>query len=563
MKKNLMLFGMICMAAVFAGCSGAETTETEKNAETGNSGAKKEAAVKEGETEEYSVEQMKQSLLEAADQLKPSSELYFEDGIEITGLGVTYDGRPTAFDGCYYWPAIEKLTNAHVSIDWHEADGYASTVAATLLMDVSELPDIINPYSFGIMDLADDGLIVPLDEYLDLMPDIVEAVGEERMNIWRQADGHIYYIPSVSTVQGSQTMLVRKDWLDELEMDAPEEWEDWVSLWRGIRDHDMNGNGDSSDEVPLALVSGSDGEKSMTMLMNAFGIRPSSDGQFCFLDDGTYTMVYEHPRYDDFLQAVADLYEEGIIRDDFESYTYNSIDEMMKENLVGTTMTWAVSANTAQELRNAGDEDALYIAVAPVKGPFGDRNIQERELVGSAWCITANAGNEGKVEDIVRFFNWNFTREGAYLYNYGIEGVSYTMDNEKPVLVPELVKNSFDDYRAVGCNFEPFGGLWLEDAFMQCLFNGETEKDLDDITAEAFKGLFEVNDGFFYTEPVTLETNAYVKYRSNLITAGVCKLRNQAIKGEITVNEFRTQYEELKEKGLNAVIEEAAEAYTM
>ena len=60
MKKNLMLFGMICMAAVFAGCSGAETTETEKNAETGNSGAKKEAAVKEGETEEYSVEQMKQ-----------------------------------------------------------------------------------------------------------------------------------------------------------------------------------------------------------------------------------------------------------------------------------------------------------------------------------------------------------------------------------------------------------------------------------------------------------------------------------------------------------------------
>ena len=61
MKKNLMLFGMICMAAVFAGCSGAETTETEKNAETGNSGAKKEAAVKEGETEEYSVEALKKA----------------------------------------------------------------------------------------------------------------------------------------------------------------------------------------------------------------------------------------------------------------------------------------------------------------------------------------------------------------------------------------------------------------------------------------------------------------------------------------------------------------------
>ena len=33
--------------------------------------------------------------------------------------------------------------------------------------------------------------------------------------------------------------------------------------------------------------------------------------------------------------------------------------------------------------------------------------------------------------------------------------------------------------------------------------------------------LFEVNDGFFYTQPVTFETEAYVKYRSNLITTGV------------------------------------------
>lgn len=559
MKKKRILLATVCLAAVFAGCSAETKEEAEKNTETKN-----EASVNAGsetDTEEYSVKQMNQRLLDAADQLKPSNNLYFDEGMEITGLGVTYDGRPTEFDSCYYWPAIEKLTNVHVAIDWHEADGYASTVAATLLMDINELPDIMNPYSFGIMDLADDGLIVPLDDYLDLMPDIVEAVGEERMNIWRQADGHIYYIPSVSTVQGSQTMLVRKDWLDELDMDIPEEWEDWVSLWREIRDNDLNGNGDPSDEIPLALVSGSDGEKCMTMLMNAFGIRPSSDGQFCFLDDGTYTMVYEHPRYEEFLQAVADLYEEGIIRDDFESYSYSSIEEMMKENLVGTTMTWAVAANTAENLRNTGDEDALYMAVAPVKGPYGDQNIQERELVGSAWCITANAGNAGKVEDIVRFFNWNFTQEGAYLYNYGIEGVSYEMIGEKPVLDSELVENSFDDYRAVGCNFEPFGGLWLEEAFMQCLFNGKTEEDLDDIAAEAFKGLFEVNDGFFYTEPVTLETSAYVKYRSNLITAGVCKLRNRAIKGEITVEEFRAQYEELKEKGLDAVIEEAEKVY--
>lgn len=536
MKKIFIALSLFFVVVCFAGCAESKQKEEKK---------------------EYSVEQINQDLLDAASQLEKSEQLYFDNGLEISGLGVTYDGRPTEFDGCYYWPAIEKMTNAHVDIDWHDAEGYSSSVATTLLMDISQLPDIVNPFSFGIMDLADDGLIVPLDDYLELMPDIVAAVGEERMDNWRQADGHIYYIPTVSSIQGSQSMMVRQDWLDELNMDVPETWEDWLALWRGIRDNDLNGNGDSEDEIPLALSYGEDGEKAMTLLMNAFGIRASADCQFCVLDDGTYTMVYEHPKYEEFLQAVSDLYKEGIIKDDFNTYDYNKIEEMMKENLLGTTMTWAVSSSNAEYLRENGDADALWVATAPVQGPDGNQMIQERELISSSWCITAIAKEEEKVEDIVRFFNWCFTQEGAYLYNYGIEGVSYEMVEDKPVLNADLIADSFTDYRAVGCNFEPFGGLWLEDAFMQCLFSGKTENELDEITAESFKGLFEVNDDYFYTQPVTFETNAYVKYRSNLITAGICPLRDQAIRGEITVEEFAQKYKELKEQGLNKVIKEA------
>ena len=551
MKRTLIYTGIICMAAFLSGCG--------NNGQTENGKTESKDLTTEPSASEYFRENMRQNLLEAVGKLDTSEELYFEDGLEITGLGVTYNDRPVTFDGCYYWPAIEQMTNAHISIDWHEADGYASTVAATLLMDVSELPDIVNPYAFGIMDLADDGLVVALDDYLEFMPDIVNAVGEERMDAWRQADGHIYSIPSVSSVQGSQSMLVRKDWLDELQMDMPETWEDWVALWRGIRDHDLNGNGDTEDEIPLSLSYGEDGEKCMTMLMNAFGIKASADCQFCILDDGTYTMVYEHPKYQEFLNTVAELYKEGIIRRDFDTYSYNKIEEMMKNNVLGTTMTWAAAASTSEYLRENGDEDALWMAVAPVRGPGGDQMIQERELVSSSWCITAGAKKAGKVENIVRLFNWCFTREGSWLYNYGIEGVSYDVVEEKPVIKKELIEQSFDDYRAVGCNFEPFGGLWLEDAFMQCLFSGKTEDELDEITEESYKGLFTVNDRYFYTQPVTFETNAYVKYRSSLITAGVCPLRDKTIRGEITVEDFFEEYMKLKEKGLNQVIEEAGD----
>ena len=509
----------------------------------------------------FRVEQMNQELLAASEELPESDLLFFENGLEINGLGITYDGRPVDFDGCYYFPAIEAMTGVHVSVDWQEEEGYSSAVATTLLTSRKDLPDIINPTDFGVMDLADDGLIVPPDDYLELMPDIVRAVGEEHMDAWKASDGHIYTIPSVSTIQGSFSMMVRQDWLNALDLEVPETWEEWLTYWRGVRDHDLNGNGDPADEIPIALAEGPDGERSLTLLLNAFGIAASNDTQFCLLDNGTYTMIYEHPRYPEFLKAVAGLYAEGILVEGYESFSYSSIEEMMGDNTLGSTMTFAASGSQTEVLREAGNEDALWLSVKPVAGPYGDRMIQERELVSPVWCITAGAYENGKAEDIIRFFNWCYTQEGSWLYNYGIEGISYTIQDGKPVLDKELVANGFSDYRAVGINYEPFGGYWLQDAYMQCLFAGETKEKLTDIQRETYQGLFVINNEFFYSQPSTIETDSYVKYRASLITEGVCKLRDQAIRGEISMDEFWSGYELLKEKGLGKIITDAGDYY--
>lgn len=539
MKKRYLT--MVVFAAMLLGGCGANNQKSEE--------------------EGFQTEKMNQELITASASLPKSNLLYFENGLEITGLGVTYDGRPTEFDGCYYFPAIETMTGVHVSIDWQENEGYSSAVATTLLSNKENLPDIINPTDFGVMDLADDGLIVPLDDYLELMPDIVEAVGEEHMDEWRSSDGHIYTIPSVSTIPGSFSMMVRQDWLNDLNLDVPETWEDWLTYWRGVRDQDLNGNGDTTDEIPIALSESADGERSLTLLLNAFGIAASNDTQFCLLDDGTYTMLYEHPRYPAFLEAVAGLYAEGILVEGYESFSYASIEQAMGDNTLGSTMTFAASGAKTTTLRDSGEKDALWISVEPVAGPYGDQMIQERDLVFPTWCITAGAYEKGKAEDIVRFFNWCYTKEGADLYNYGIEGVSYTVQDGAPVLDKDLVANGFSDYRAVGINYEPFGGYWLRDSYMQCLFAGETKENLTDVQSEIYNGLFVINNDFFYNQPLTIETESYVKYRTSLITEGVCKLRDQAIRGEISLDEFWSGYEQLKEEGIDKIIEDGDKYY--
>lgn len=502
------------------------------------------------------------AMIEAAKALPKSEALYFENGLEITGMGVHFNNYPTEFDGCYYFPAIQAMTGAKFMIDWRVEDNYATQVATTLAS--RQLPDIIQANAYGEANLVSEGAIVALDEYLELMPNIVAAVGEERMANWRAADGHIYAIPTIVDVPGSQTMMVRKDWLDALGMEVPTTWEGWVELWRAIKANDLNGNGDPNDEIPLALEQGGTGERSMAMLLNAFGIRASSDCQFCVLDDGTYTMVYEHPRYREFLEAVQALYAEGLLDAEFATRNQAELFTVMDSNLVGTTMTWAERAKlSTYSNREGGDEDALWISVAPITGPYGDQYIQERNAVTTLWCITSAAAEAGKVEDIIRVFNWNFSAEGKNLYNYGIEGVSYDMVDGVAVMRPEVVANGFVDYRSLGCQYEPFGGVWETNAFMQGLFGGKTMEELDDASVSFYEGLSVVNNGHFYALPQVLDTEAYTEYRSELITTGVCVARDQTIAGQMTVDEFLAQYETLKAQGLQEVIDAGSAAYAL
>ena len=94
---------------------------------------------------------------------------------------------------------------------------------------------------------------------------------------------------------------------------------------------------------------------------------------------------------------------------------------------------------------------------------------------------------------------------------------------------------------------------------MQCLFQGRSAEDMNSMTEQFYRGIGVVNNGYFYSLPQTYETPAYTQYRTALITEGVCKLRDQAIKGEITVENFYEQYAHLKQQGLQAAIQEASE----
>lgn len=499
-------------------------------------------------------------------EIAPSETFHLDEPLTITALGIHFNQYPTEFDGCYYLPTVEKYTNVHLQVDWRPDSDWNTQVATALAGGIDNLPYMIRPGTYGVAALANEGAIVALDDYLDLIPNVVAAVGEDRFADWKAADGHFYTIPTIVNVPGSQSTAVRKDWLDKLSMDVPTTWEEWKAYWYGVRDNDMNGNGDTTDEIPIVLEMGQNGERSLHALLNAFGIKASSDAQFCVLDDGTYTMVYEHPRYREFITEMQQLYADKIIDQEFATRYQADMYNTMSGNLAGTVFTWAEQCAVHSETLIAnGVEDGLYLTCAPITGPYGDQYIQKRQGITGNWCITAKAEADGKVEDILKFWNWMFSDEGVMLYNYGIEGYTYTMVDGSPVINPEITAAGFNDYRTLGMEFEPVGGNWQNDAFMQCVFSGKTVDELTVPRKSFYDGLNEngVNAGKYYSMPPTLETEAYVEYRAELITSGVCALRDQCVAGQLSVDDFFAKYEELKGRGLQDIIDQGTEAYAL
>jgi len=176
--------------------------------------------------------------------------------------------------------------------------------------------------------------------------------------------------------------------------------------------------------------------------------------------------------------------------------------------------------------------------------------------------VSANC-DEQKIIDIVKFFNWYFSEEGYTIANYGKEGVNFDYVDGKPVMRPEVVATGFTSARELGLDYMPFPHYRLQDSFMQCLTNGLAYDELTEQVQSFYDGLFVINEPYFYSLPPTLDTEEYVEYHSELIKGGVCVLRDQCIAGQITVEEFFDGYAELKEEGLQEVIEAGQAAYAV
>ncbi|HIT74353.1 MAG TPA: extracellular solute-binding protein [Candidatus Avipropionibacterium avicola] len=317
---------------------------------------------------------------------------------------------------------------SNIEIDWGHIPWEQASEKRNLALASGDYPEIIHRTAMNSVDIAkygEQGTLVRLNDAIDTyMPNLTAILAENpdfRAGL-TFPDGNIYSLPTIydpefQSLNMQQKLWIRQDWLDEVDMDAPETLDEFEACLEAFQQADPAGGGKT-----IPFTTGSE-TLWIDILRSSFGVgnRGTAAGQIDADEGGRVRFWPASEQYRELIAYVSRLYSKKLVQQDVfgtDSATFNNLG---KEGLLGAAATQAPSAFFT---KGVGEN---YVSLAPMKKTDADE-VPAWTMVGSGlqsigqWVVT------DKIEHLVescRWMDYFYGDEGARLFFMGIEGESY------------------------------------------------------------------------------------------------------------------------------------------
>nr|WP_145156388.1 extracellular solute-binding protein [Paenibacillus terrae] len=291
-----------------------------------------------------------------------------------------------------------------------------------------ELPDYFDVDIPTLTKFVDEGLVLPLDDYIKKSPSITSLVPKEA---WDAVtfNGKIYGIPSGSRPEpfnqpSSTGVLYRADWLKNLGLKVPTTLEEYHQVLTAFTKNDPDKNG-KNDTYGL----GGKKDSIFEGVFGAFGVFP----EFWYERDGQLKQGYVLPETKQALAVLQQWYKEGLIDPEFAVADAQQLDSKVINGKVGVYEGPAFAIfeknKITKSLKEVTPGGSLGFT-APPTGPKGESGLPETPPASSISAISAKVKQPNK---LFAYLNWSLTDgdNGGYLLREGVEGKHYTFDKEK------------------------------------------------------------------------------------------------------------------------------------
>jgi putative aldouronate transport system substrate-binding protein len=338
---------------------------------------------------------------------------------------------------------IELQKRLNIDIEFIHPANTQGEEAFNLMLASGKFPDLVYTNWGGkdLNELIADGFIYEITDLVEEYAPNYYSVLESNEDAMRQATlpgGRHYGFHFLQLDAGLRAggPVIREDWVRKLDLEMPVTVEDWYQVLCAFRDQDPNGNG-LPDEIPLIAQSGN-GLEALTSWASAFGVIQG----FC-MKDGKVTYGPIEEGFREYLTTLSEWYAQGLIDPDFASTDGTSFAAKATGD-VGGAWIGRVSGTLGNYISaRSGDGTDFSLTGLPWAQTADGHsyNIRSNMLQTCSGDATVITTANKHVEESMRLLDYIYSPEGTLLFNFGIEGESYVMQDGHPVYTDRITNN--------------------------------------------------------------------------------------------------------------------------
>lgn len=394
--------------------------------------------------------------------------------------------------------ALEQAGIKGVDYKVTMASGEEYKTKLNLLASSGDLPDYFSvPDLLTLNRLADEGLILPLDDLLKKAPDVTKFLKPEDLEMLKYK-GKLYglppgYRPEPFNGPNTNGLLIRQDWLDTLNLKSPTTLDELHDVLKAFTFNDPDGNGkkDTFGITTNKLLGAGTYGTYFSSVFGAFGVVPT----FWQQRDGQLKQGMVLPETKQALALLQSWYKEGIIDPEFPIMEQKQMNEKIVNSKAGIFEGTAFDADPTGANYSALKKTVTTAKLAflnPPAGAAGKKGTAENSpAYNDIRAISAKAKNPEKLLELI---NWS-AGPGFDLVTYGIENEDYQFDKDKNK-IKLLVANYSELYKKGFSNpirfLQVVDRRWLTDEAIAAMTVSNDRNNL--VRNEFWKSVQAMND---------------------------------------------------------------------
>ncbi len=359
-------------------------------------------------------------------------------------------------------------------------------------------------------------IAIPLDEYI-ADSQFMQSFNKKFLDTLRSHDGRIYGFPARDG--GGCVTYVRKDWLDNLGLSIPENWDDFYNMLHAFTYGDPDGNGIKDTKGYTDVKSASEDWYNRAVMLNA-------RVEF-YYKDGKWIDGFNEPEMIKALERLKKIYQEGLIDPNITTNTTFTARNRFINSDVGVITYWGNhwARNLLERTRTVSGSHVEIVAIPPLESGYYIKRVAPLLI------ITKDTDDPQRV--FTNFIDKQYDEsEIQTLFTYGVEGYHWEYIDG----IPQFLINENDPYKV------SFTKAFVPPVAV--INDWDQPMEIDEVIVPALTILNQNS----IQEKIKFGKSYYNQYYLEIERVLKPEIISRIINGEISISEGMQQYEQRSEE---------------